>query len=118
MPGVNHVVISVNSSIFLVFAILSEVLGTICLKLSRGFTETLPTLGVVAFYGSAFYLLSLALREVEVGVAYAVWSGAGTALIALVGIAFFGEGVSFVKVGSLLLLITGVVGLNLSGGMH
>ena len=67
------------------------------------------------FYGVCFYFLTLALKKVDVSVAYAIWSGVGTALIAIVGISYFREPVSLLKVVGLLAIIGGVVALNMSG---
>jgi small multidrug resistance pump len=101
--------------VLLSIAILSEVTGTTMLRLSNGFTRLWPSIGVVVFYGASFWLLSLLLRSLHVGFVYAVWSGLGTALVALVGWQFFGEPMTEVKVVSMGLIIAGVVGLNLSG---
>ena len=70
------------------------------------------------FYLLAIALLSIVLKKIEVGIAYAVWSGVGTALIATIGIVFFREQVTLMKMGGILLIITGSVMLNLTGGMH
>ena len=106
------------SWLFLLLTILSEVAGTISLKLSLGFTKVVPSLLVVVFYGLSFYLLSLTLKKIEVGVAYAIWSGLGTALVATIGILWFKEPANAIKLISLGLIIIGVIGLNLSGGLH
>ena len=71
--------------LYLVIAIVSEVVATSALKAANGFTRWGPSLLVVAGYASAFYFLSLALRTIQLGVAYAIWSGVGVALIILVG---------------------------------
>lgn len=99
-------------------AILCEVLATTSMKYSDGFSKLWPSLGTAVGYGLAFYLLSLTLREMSVGTAYAIWAGAGTALIALIGMAFIGEAVTPVKVAGVLLVIAGVVLLNLGGAAH
>jgi small multidrug resistance pump len=70
---------------------------------------------VVAGYGISFWMLALVLKQLPVGLTYAVWSAAGTALIAAVGIFAFGEGATVLKLASLALIIMGVVGLNLAG---
>jgi small multidrug resistance pump len=98
------------------FAIVSEVAATVALRYSDGFTRPGPVAVVVAGYGVSFWLLALVLREMSIGTTYAVWSAAGTALIAAVGILAFGEPATALKVGSLGLIILGVVGLNLAGG--
>ena len=104
-------------ALLLVGAILTEVTATIALRESDGFSRLGPSLIVVVGYGVSFFLLALVLRELEVSLVYAVWSGAGTALIAVVGILAFGETATALKVGSIALIILGVVGLNL-GGAH
>ena len=104
--------------IYLVLAILLEVSGTTCMKLSEGFTRMLPSVLLFVFYTLSFVMLTLALRKLDVGVAYAVWSGVGTALIATIGVLWFKEPATALKLISLGLIIIGVVGLNLSGGAH
>ncbi len=104
--------------VYLVLTILFEVTGTTALKLSQGFSHLAPSLVVVVSYCLSFYLLSLTLKKMEVGVAYAIWSAVGTALIATIGILWFKEPISVLKIGSLALIILGVIGLNLSGVGH
>jgi small multidrug resistance pump len=104
--------------LFLVLAILLEVSGTACSKMSEGFTKLVPSLLLFAFYSLSFGMLTLALKRIDVSVAYAVWSGMGTALIATIGVLYFKEPMTAVKLISLGLIIGGVVGLNLSGGTH
>ena len=72
--------------------------------------------GLLLFYGLSFVGLTLALKRIDVSVAYAIWSGLGTALIAVIGVTYFHESVTPVKLGSLALIILGVIGLNLGGG--
>ena len=104
--------------LYLVLAILLEVCGTTCMKLSEGFTKTVPSILLFVFYTLSFGMLTLALKKLDVSVAYAVWSGMGTALIATIGILWFKEPLTALKLVSLGLIILGVVGLNLSGGAH
>lgn len=106
------------SWIYLVVAVLLEVSGTTCMKLSEGFTRIVPSIAMFVFYGLSLGSLTMALRELRVSVAYAVWSGLGTAAIAAIGIFWFKEPVTATKVGSLVLIIVGVVGLNLAGSGH
>lgn len=101
--------------IYLILAILFEVCGTTCMKLSDGFTRLLPTIGVVIFYGVSFTFLGLALKKIELSIAYAIWSGLGTALIAIIGLVVLKETMTTLKLISLLLVIVGVVGLRISG---
>jgi small multidrug resistance pump len=103
--------------LFLTGAILFEVCGTTVLKLSEGLTRLLPSLLTVVFYGLSFFLLSLALKKIEVGTAYAIWSGAGTAAIALIGWFWFQESLGTLKLVCIALIIAGVVGLNLGERM-
>jgi len=104
--------------IYLALAILLEVAGTTCMKLSDGFTKMLPSILLFVFYTLSFGMLTLALKRIDVSVAYAVWSGVGTALIATIGVLWFKEPMTALKLVSLALIIIGVVGLNLGGGTH
>ena len=103
---------------YLVLAILLEVSGTTCMKLSEGFTRTVPSILLFVFYSLSFAMLTLALKRIDVSIAYAVWSGVGTALIATIGVLWFKEPITALKLISLALIIGGVVGLNLGGGTH
>ncbi|MGP4113831.1 DMT family transporter [Streptomyces sp. 4N509B] len=98
-------------------AILTEILGTFVMTRSDGFTRPVPTAITLACYAVSFTLLAQTLKTIEVGVAYAVWSGAGTALIAAIGMIALGETVSLAKLLGVALVIAGVVVLNL-GGAH
>lgn len=100
--------------LLLTAAIVSEVVATSALKASDGFTRLVPSLVVVAGYGVAFYLLALTLRHIPVGVAYAIWSGVGTALIALVGWVLFGQRLDATALAGMALIIGGVALMNLS----
>ena len=102
--------------IYLAFAIVLEVSGTTCMKLSQGLTKLIPSVLMLMLYGLSLGALTLALKKVEVGIAYAVWSGVGTALIATIGILLFKEAVTAFKILSLAFIIAGVAGLNLSSG--
>jgi small multidrug resistance pump len=104
--------------LYLVLAILLEVSGTTCMKLSEGFTRVVPSILLFVFYTLSFSMLTLALKRIDVSVAYAVWSGVGTALIATIGVLWFKEPATAVKLVSLGLIILGVIGLNMSGGTH
>ena len=103
------------SSILLSIAILSEVAATVSLRFAHGFTNPFPSAVVIVGYGISFWMLALVLKQLPIGLTYAVWSAAGTALIAAIGIFAFGEGATALKLASLLLIIMGVVGLNLAG---
>ncbi len=104
--------------VYLILAILLEVSGTTCMKLSEGFTKLVPSIWLFVFYTLSLGMLTLALKRIDVSVAYAVWSGVGTALIATIGVLWFKEPATALKLVSLALIIAGVVGLNLSGGAH
>lgn len=106
-----------NAWFLLIAAILLEVIGTTCLKLSQGMTRPWPVVGVVVSYLSAFGLLSLCLKTLEVGVAYALWSGLGTAVIAVLGVLVFGESVTWTKGLGLVLIIAGAILLHGSPGL-
>jgi small multidrug resistance pump len=104
--------------LFLVGAILSEVVATLALKLSDGFSRLVPSIVVVIGYVVAFGMLSQALtRGMAIGVAYGVWAAAGVALVAIAGAAFFGEGMTMVQAGGIVLVIAGVLALEL-GAAH
>ena len=106
------------SWLFLILAILLEVSGTTSMKLSQGFTKLVPSILLFLCYGLSLGALTLALKTIDVSVAYAVWSGLGTALIAAAGIIWFKEPLTAVKVASIALIILGVIGLNISGDVH
>ena len=101
--------------LMLVTAGLFETGFAVFLKLSHGLTKFWPTAGFAACALISFGLLTLALRELEVGPAYAVWTGIGAAGTAVVGMAFLGDAVSTIKLVSIGLILAGVIGLNLAG---
>lgn len=102
--------------LLLAFAIASEVCATSCLKLTDGFSKLWPSLGVGVGYVLSFLLLGRALKHIPVSVAYAVWSGAGTAAVAAIGVVAFGESLGRLQLLGIALIIVGVVVLNLRGG--
>ncbi|HBV88993.1 multidrug efflux SMR transporter [Desulfosporosinus sp.] len=106
------------SWIYLILAIAFELCGTTLMKLSDGLTKLVPSIGMFVSYTLCFWLLSLSLKEIEVSVAYAIWSAVGIVVISVIGIVFFKETVNTLKVVSILLIVIGVVGLNLSGTSH
>lgn len=99
--------------IFLTVAIISEVVGTSSLKYAEGFTKFWPSTIVIIGYAAAFYFLSLTLKSMPVGIAYAIWSGAGTALIVLIAWIFLGQKLDMAAVIGILLIISGVLVLNI-----
>jgi small multidrug resistance pump len=104
--------------VFLLVAIAFEVLGTSLLKATEGFTRLWPTVVCLGAYAAAFAALAWAVKhDLPVGVAYAMWSGLGTAAIVAIGVVFLNEPISIQKVAGVLLVIGGVVVLNL-GGAH
>ncbi|MFJ5768683.1 DMT family transporter [Psychrobacillus sp. NPDC093180] len=105
-----------NAYILLAIAIISEVFGSSMLKMTEGFKKVLPSVGVVLGYAIAFYALSLSLKTLPIGTAYAIWAGVGTALTALIGIVLYKEGFNRKKLFGLLLIISGVILLNLATG--
>ncbi|MDQ7785596.1 MAG: multidrug efflux SMR transporter [Desulfomonilaceae bacterium] len=107
-----------KGGLILACAILLEVAGTTCMKLSEGFTKLTPSVLIFVFYGLSFAALTIALKFIDLSVAYAIWAGVGTALIAVVGIAHFGEPISWTKAISVCLIILGVIGLNLTRASH
>lgn len=100
--------------LFLGAAIIIEVLGSTLLKLSNGFSRVGASVGVVLSYGLAFYALSLALKELPLGLAYATWSGVGTILTVLAGMYLFKEKINKQAVAGIALLVIGIALLNLS----
>ena len=105
------------SPFYLAAAIVLEICGTTSLKLSDGFTRIGPAVAVVLCYAASFVLLSLALRGIQLSIAYAVWSGVGTAVVATIGIVWFGEGAGAWKILCLALIVLGVAGLRLTEGI-
>ncbi len=100
-----------------VVLILSGVLEAgwaLCLKASEGFSKLWPTLGFLVLAVASFAGLAYALRTLPVGTAYAVWTGVGASITAIVGMAFLQETVSVLKLVSLVLIVAGIVGLNLA----
>lgn len=99
---------------YLYMAISLEVAGTYSIKLSDGFSRPLPSLCVLAFYGVSFWLMSLAVRRLDLGIAYAVWSGIGIVIVTTIGVFLFKEPVSLRKIISIAIILIGVISLNLS----
>ncbi|MEU6118535.1 multidrug efflux SMR transporter [Streptomyces sp. NPDC047117] len=90
----------------------------VCLKLSHGFTRLWPTVAFCAFALGSFGLLTLSLKKLDVGPAYAVWTGLGAAGTAAYGMIFLGDVVSTLKIVSITLVIAGAIGLQFSGSAH
>ncbi|MFE6827407.1 DMT family transporter [Streptomyces sp. NPDC057690] len=98
-------------------AIAAEVAATTAMKYSDGFSRLWPSLLTASGYVVSFLLLAQTLKTVGIGTAYAIWAGVGTAAIAVIGLALFGESLTPVKAVGILLIVGGVVVLNL-GGAH
>lgn len=103
--------------VFLLLAISSDVFASSLLKSTVGLTRFWPTAAVLTGYVLSFVFLSQAVKSIPIGVAYAMWSGLGTAAVVSIGVVFLGEGVSVTKIAGVVLVIGGVVLLNL-GGAH
>jgi small multidrug resistance pump len=102
-----------SNYLFLTIAIIAEVIATSALKASNGFTNLLPSILVMIGYGIAFYCLSLTLRTIPVGIAYAIWSGAGIVLVSLIGWALYGQKLDFWAIVGIGFIIVGVLIVNL-----
>lgn len=103
---------------FLFCAIVFELIATTLMKASVGFSRWLPTLGTFLGYFISFTCLSFCLKKMDVSLAYAIWSAAGTIVISIIGVCLFGEHLNALKIVSILFIVVGVVGLNLSGMAH
>jgi len=103
---------------YLIIAILLEVAGTTSMKVSDGFSRLMPSILIFVFYGLSFAGLTMALKRIDVSVAYAIWAGLGTALITVIGLAYFKEPATLIKLISIGLIVIGVIGLNLDGYAH
>lgn len=99
--------------LFLSIAIVAEVIATTALKSSEGFSRLLPSVVVVVGYLIAFYFLSLTLRTIPVGVAYAVWSGVGLVLVALVGWVLYGQKLDLATLSGMGMIMAGILVINL-----
>lgn len=97
----------------LIGAILFEVAGTTSMKLSNGFTRFWPSVALFAFYAVSFTLMTLALKRLGVSVVYPIWSGVGTVVIAIIGVYWFNEPLTWLKTISIAFVILGVVGLSI-----
>lgn len=98
--------------LYLSAAIIAEIIGTSGLKASDGFGKFWPSLLTIVAYGTSFVFLSLALRTIPVGIAYAVWGGVGMVLIACVGWLVFGQRLDAAAILGMLLIVSGVVVIN------
>ena len=99
--------------LFLVLAIIFEVIATTSLKFSEEFTRLWPSLIVILGYGSAFYFLSITLKVIPIGIVYAIWSGIGIVLISLSGLFIFHQRLDFPEILGMLLIVMGVIVIKL-----
>lgn len=99
--------------LLLLTAIAFEITATTCLKISYGFTKLIPSIIVVIGYTASFWLLSITLKTLPVGVVYAIWSGLGIVGIAMIGVYFFEESFTFWHFVGMSLILTGIIILNL-----
>ena len=104
--------------LYLAMAILFEVGWAISMKLSDGLTRLWPTVATVVMYLLSVFFLALASKKMDIGVAYALWAGAGVTLIAIAGILYFKEPASALKIASIAVIVLGIVGLNIASGGH
>ena len=98
--------------IYLAVAIIAEVIGTTALKTSEEFSKPIPSVIVVLGYGAAFYFLSVVLKTIPIGIAYAIWAGVGIVLVAIVGVVLFDQKLDFPAIIGMLLIVSGVVVMN------
>ena len=106
------------SWLFLGLAIVLEVCGTTCMKLSQGFSKVIPSVLIFVFYGLSFTAFTFALKRIDLSFAYAIWAGLGVMLIGTIGILYFKEPLGALKIVSMVLIASGVVGLYASGVNH
>lgn len=103
-----------NAWVYLALGILFEVAGTSALKMSNGFTQTIPSVLCLLGFSLALFFLSQSVKSLDLGVVYAIWSGVGIALITVIGIVFYDDSLSLTKAFFIVLIVTGVVGLQVS----
>ena len=101
-----------NAWIYLLIGILFEVAGTTCLKLSNGFSQPVPTVLCIILFTVALFMVSLSVKTLGISIVYAIWSGLGIALITLIGVFYFHESLTLIKVLFIALIVVGVVGLQ------
>jgi small multidrug resistance pump len=100
--------------LFLIASILFEVFGMLSLKHSNGFANLLPTAGAISCFITSIWLMSFSLKQIEMGITYAVWAAASTAIVALLGVIFYAESISQFKIIGITLIVVGVILLNLT----
>jgi small multidrug resistance pump len=105
-----------NAWLYLAIAICAEVIATTSLKYAEGFTKLLPTVAVALGYGISFFLLSLILKTIPVSITYAIWAGAGMALVTIVGWLWLGQKLDAGALVGIGLIVTGVIVINVFSG--
>lgn len=104
--------------VLLSIAIFAEIVGTLSLKASDGLSKLWPSLGVLVGYATAFTLMAMSLKKLDVGVTYAIWSGVGIVGAAIGGLIFFDQHLSRMTILGMAIIIAGVVIINLGGAAH
>jgi small multidrug resistance pump len=106
--------------LILAFAVLAETIGTAALQASQQFTKLVPSIIVVLAYGTAFYLLAIALKFFPVGIAYAIWSGLGIVFISIIGFAAFGQKLDLAAVAGITMILGGILVIHVfsTSGPH
>jgi small multidrug resistance pump len=107
-----------NAFVWLLLAIVAEIIATSSLKATEGFTKPLPSVIVVVGYVLTFYLLSLSLKEIPLGIAYAIWAGLGTVGTVIVAALVWREGINTAQIVGTVLIVAGVVVLNFFSNAH
>ena len=105
-----------NGAIYLLIAIVGEVIATSFLRASAGFTQLVPSVVVVVGYGVTFYFFSLALQTIPVGIGYAIWSGVGIILVSILAVFAYGQTLDLPALIGIVLILAGVIGLKLASG--
>jgi len=104
----------ITAWLFLIASILFEVFGMLSLRYSNGFSNILPTAGAISCFIASIWLMSFSLKQIEMGITYAIWAAASTAIVALLGVIFYAESISQFKIIGITLIVVGVVLLNLT----
>jgi small multidrug resistance pump len=104
-----------SPAVLLALAIALEVFGTSMLRVSEGMSKAAPSIAALTAYALSFYLLAKVLEHLDIGLTYAIWAGIGTATVAVIGVVLWNEPMGALKVLSIVAVIGGVIGLNLSG---
>ncbi|HEY8402255.1 MAG TPA: multidrug efflux SMR transporter [Cytophagaceae bacterium] len=101
--------------LYLSLAILTEVIGTLLIRFSEGFAKVVPFVLIIGFYLLSYYFFTLSVKKIELGIAYAIWSGLGTALLTAAGVLFFNDVMTPSRIIAIILIIAGVLLLHLTG---